>query len=348
MFLEGIFNGSVQTYLNEAQTLINDTKASVLICNVLTDYFDIEPKKSALNDFLDAVRDMGVTTAVVFNSQFQTQDLSGVHTDTLEFINFHLWRAYNEIIVKKTSTANAKWNHSANQFLFLTGKPENPHRLRLLWKLQQAQLLDRCCWSFFYNADQVDQLHGLIPEVTRADLPALLDSLRRNPDNIDMLNQGTSFHYCGLPYNVQLFSSSRFRLISESIFGRHAPLDIGRNYWLGEKTYITLFNRVPWIIAGEPGSLSWLKSQGYETFDDHLIESYDWILNPEQRLDAIVKNTDAWIQHGLDTARVDQQVEHNFAWALEQARLNETRLYKLAHTLNVAATPEQLVPTVDK
>lgn len=347
IFIEGIFNGNWQNYVVEAKQRISAASASVLVCNICTDYFVIDANKAVLNAFLDAVRAQGVTTGLIFNPAYQVQDLSGIRADTVEFVNFHLWRAYNEIINKKQCAVNPKWNRNAKDFLFLTGKPDRVHRLRLLWKLSQQGLLNNCCWSFWYNKHNIDELARLVPEIDSDELPHLLDSWVRNPDSIDMQQRGTSFHYCGLPYDVTLFSNSKFRLISESIFGNRFPA-APENYWLGEKTYITLFNRVPWIIAGQPGSLQWLTRQGYATFESQLSCHYDTVLDQEQRLDQVVANTQFWMANMPDPDLVEQQVEHNFYHALDQAKQNETMLRNLIRCLDLNAQPDQIVPTVDK
>lgn len=345
--LEGAFPNAVEQYLQDALQAIDRQQASVLVCMMATDYFTIPDKKDGLNYIFDTLRSRGIATILIFNPLFKIQDLTGIRADKIEFVNFHLWRNYNEIINKKQSGINPSWNAKSSQFLFLTGKPDRQHRVRLLWKFEQAELLDQCCWSFWYNPDNLAPLKSLIPEVPESQLIARLDSWLRNPDNIEMNRVGSSFHYCGVPYDVSLFSNSRFRVISESVYGDNVPSGLA-NYWLGEKTYVTLFNRVPWIIAGQPGSLQWLRSEGYETFDQHLLESYDMMLNGEQRLNAIVNNTKFWLKEIPEPDLVRQKIEHNFDRAVTQAQEYETVLTNLITEFDIQAVPEQLVPTVDK
>lgn len=345
--IEGAFPNNHEECLQHAKQLIAEKNASVMVFFMTTDYFTIEDKKAGINFLLDAMRVQGIATILILSPMFVVQDLSDLRADRVEFVNFHLWRAYNEIINKKKSKANLIWQHNSDKFLFLTGKPDKPQRVRLLYKFYASGLLDKCCWSFWYNAENIEPLKQLVPEVNESQLLSLLDSWVQNPDNIKMQSMGKSFHYCGIPYDVNLFSSAKFRVISESVFGDNVPLP-PFNYWLGEKTYITLFNRVPWIVAGQPGSLQWLRDQGYETFEKHLPQPYDLILNEELRLNAIVENTKSWIAHIPDTETVNQQVEHNFYRAVAQAQQYQTLLDNLIKEFNIAATPELLVPTVDK
>ena len=347
MSVEGAFPNSVDQYLQELVILIKQRQAQVAVLLLATDYFTIPDKKDALNYMLDHVRAMGVISILVLNTDVKYQDLSGIKADCVEFVNFHLWRCYNEIFNKKTSRVNASWNSKADQFLFLTGKPDREHRVRLLWKFEQAALLDKCCWSFWSVPGQHSDLAKLLPEISSPDLESKLQSWQRNPDKINIQRYGTTSHYCGIPYDVGLFSNSRFRVISESIFDDTIPM-LPYVHFITEKTYITLFNKVPWIMAAQPGILHCLQSRGYETFDEHLVEPYDSVLDREQRLDSIVRNTQQWAKEIPDSDLVMQKIEHNYNWALTQARANETMLENLIKQFEIEATPEQLVPTVDK
>lgn len=347
MSVEGAFPNAIDQYLEELVTLIRENQAQVAVLLLATDYFTIPDKKDGLNWILDSVRGMGVSTVLILNTDVAFQDLSGIRADCVELINFHLWRCYNEIFNKKSSGVNNNWNSTADRFLFLTGKPDRQHRARLLWKFEQADLLDRCCWSFWSAPDQVDELAKLLPEIADVNLASKLQSWHRNPDSIEVKRYGTMYHYCGIPYDARLFSNTKFRVISESIFGNIIPA-LPSVHFSTEKTYITLFNKVPWIMAAQPGILASLRSRGYETFDEHLVEPYDLVLDSELRLDSIVRNTQQWMQEIPDTHVVMQKIEHNYQCALTQARANEALLENLIKQFGIDATPEQIVPTVDK
>ena len=102
------------------------------------------------------------------------------------------------------------------------------------------------------------------------------------------------------------------------------------------------------VCTGQPGSLQWLRSEGYETFDQHLLEPYDMIMNGEQRLDAIVNNTKFWMKEIPEPVQVRQKIEHNFKRAVAQAQEYETVLKNLITEFDIQAVPEHLVPTIDK
>ena len=58
---------------------------------------------------------------------------------------------------------------------------------------------------------------------------------------------------------------------------------------LTEKTLRPIACGHPFILAGTPGILKYLRQYGFQTFGDYIDESYDDIQDPVQRLEAIVK-----------------------------------------------------------
>lgn len=79
----------------------------------------------------------------------------------------------------------------------------------------------------------------------------------------------TDYAQCGIEVVLEtLFDDSRWHLTEKSL----RPIACGK----------------PFILAATPGSLRYLKSYGFETFDGILDESYDNIVDPVQRLNAIV------------------------------------------------------------
>lgn len=56
--------------------------------------------------------------------------------------------------------------------------------------------------------------------------------------------------------------------------------------FLTEKTFKPILNLQPFIIVGAPNSLTTLKNLGYQTFESVIDESYDQIVDNEQRLHA--------------------------------------------------------------
>jgi hypothetical protein len=224
------------------------------------------------------------------------------------FFDFFLWRVYNEIFIKKKNLVNSKWNPGAEKYLFLTGKPDKPQRIKLLHLLYSHNMLDNCVYSFFINNGMAEKSRYLLSNLSNSDYQQFISDCRKNPDNITIDEQYDSLHYGGIPYDHMLYTDSKFRIISETSMNKNRP-------WITEKTWITIANKVPFIIAGDYNSCEYLTQLGFNTFDN-LFEtrSYDNDKSILSRLDTIIKHTNHWINNDFrcSVADINACVEHNF------------------------------------
>ena len=120
--------------------------------------------------------------------------------------------------------------------------------------------------------------------------------------------------------NVTHFNESYFSLVTETKFLRDLPgiQDTQMDCHLfSEKTYKPILARHPFILMSRPGSLAALRQRGYKTFHPYIDESYDSIVDDEDRIEAIIdeverlsKFTDEeWLAWQADIQHI---VEHNF------------------------------------
>ena len=58
---------------------------------------------------------------------------------------------------------------------------------------------------------------------------------------------------------------------------------------LTEKIFKPIVMKQPFMLLAAPGNLAYLKSYGFKTFDGIIDESYDSIQDPDQRIEAVVK-----------------------------------------------------------
>lgn len=124
-----------------------------------------------------------------------------------------------------------------------------------------------------------------------------------------------------------MYESSHYSVVTETAYADNFYAENAGHFnienvsspcvYLSEKTYRHLAAGVPTIVVSRSGSLQALRQQGYNTFHPWIDESYDNILNDQERMIAIVKEmkrlsefTDKqwaeWHQH------VDPICEHNY------------------------------------
>jgi len=83
-------------------------------------------------------------------------------------------------------------------------------------------------------------------------------------------------------YDSQDYAVCAIELVLETLF------DDDRLH-LTEKSLRPIACGRPFILAATPGSLEYLRSYGFETFHNFIDESYDHVINPRDRLQAIVQ-----------------------------------------------------------
>lgn len=222
------------------------------------------------------------------------------------FLNFIFWRIYNQIIVKQVNACNQRWNPDAEKFLFLTGKPNKPQRIGLMYQLHKHGLMSQCNYSLFMNPGMYRESRRFVSSASDSEFAEFVELYQHNPDSISPNLQETSMHYGGIPYDPFLYSNSLFRLVSETNMDQTPPV-------LTEKTYLTIVNKNPFVIAGDRHSCRYLQSLGFATFDELFdIGTYDNIQNVNQRLTHVVNHVKHWLGGNFNKTEVADMVEHNY------------------------------------
>ena len=104
-----------------------------------------------------------------------------------------------------------------------------------------------------------------------------------------------------------------FSLISETAFNEEHKTTC----FLSEKIFKPMLCHQPFVLVGHPNSLAWLKKLGFKTFDKWWDEAYDGMINPTNRIQAIMdltiqltnKSDSEWLEMYKDMQEV---LEHNY------------------------------------
>ena len=87
--------------------------------------------------------------------------------------------------------------------------------------------------------------------------------------------------------------------------------------FITEKTWKAVAMQHPFMIAGEPGTLEYMRKLGFETFENLWDESYDCTENISQRIAIIADNVVQYTKEPLDTLTL-QKIHHNHARFYDQ------------------------------
>lgn len=178
----------------------------------------------------------------------------------LIFVDFFLLYVWLLLDQYHLVQQNKKWNKQSNRFLFLIGKPQKTHRIRLLWKLSKTAALANADWSFYVSPNQYDHCHSFIPELTKPQYDCFLNDYHRLID-VDQASIGC-VDICGAADIYQHYS---FGVVSESDFDRLYSYP-----WITEKTWLHIANRIPFITVGEHGTSKLLAELGIDCYSQYM------------------------------------------------------------------------------
>jgi hypothetical protein len=242
-----------------------------------------------------------------------------LHVDEMYFVAYYLLREYHRIVIHKEAEFSAAWDSHHDNILLLTGKPNKPNRIGLLYALlSDLQLREQMVWSLFMldelREECFDILHKLY-NISLDEFDTFVEMNCRTPDNITVLNNNGTIHYDGIPYQATMFNVA-FAIVSETNMHKIADANFT------EKTFRHIINHVPFIMAGERDSHLVLKHQyGFKMFE-YLYDMPFEEFNPSN-LNDVVAASKSWannIQHHAVQVKAD--VEFNFDRLEYLARAN--------------------------
>jgi len=117
----------------------------------------------------------------------------------------------------------------------------------------------------------------------------------------------TSMSFQNYKYVTNLYRQTSFSIIPETFFDNNEPT-------VTEKTYFSILNKHPFLIAGSCGVLAYLKSFGFHTFEQYFKNNdYDNITDHYSRLIAITENAIEFSEVLKKFKnKIEDDVEHNY------------------------------------
>lgn len=257
--------------------------------------------------------------------------------DDILYIDYFAYRTCEEILIHNKSPVIYRWPKNTDKFLFLTGIPSRHNRIRLLYKLIQAGLKDKCIWSLPSEFDDLEliRIHSFLPELSRSDLDTFLQTFSRK------LDKTLVKPYDSIVYDASIYAQACFSLVSETSFtSTTSP-------FVTEKIYKSILNKHPFILAGDTNSLSYLNTSGFVTFERFLpIRNYDTIDNTENRLNALVTNTKYFISNiKNNSAEIEEMVIHNAENLRKLHKILELDIINFISKNQLALNKNQLIKT---
>jgi hypothetical protein len=153
----------------------------------------------------------------------------------------------------------------------------------------------------------------------------------------------------GIPYteiiqiDTQMYQKYHYPYELQSYF-ESAPIHISletepnNSSFITEKTYRAIFYKKPFIMISQFNALKVLKAEGYRTFSPYIDESYDDIIDYNERLLAIIKEIDRLNKLSLsELEKIEEQckeiIEHNHKILYENALIHIPNRFKFKNML---------------
>jgi len=266
--------------------------------------------------------------------------------DALYYIDFFAYELYAISYIKKWQPLNEIYdeNKFENDYLLLINKPDRANRAPLVFKLWQQNLLKNACYSFnIKNNVEFESCYNLVVGYTndKIDRRTFRRFVKETKSEIDSTREYLSRKssdcknfYVGLPFNPNIFSRSKFQIVTETKWCHESTL------FLTEKTYIAILNNMPFYLLAHDNAYKQLRSYGFRTFQRY----HKRLRKPKgnnhesnsTKLNIAVENISYWkenIHKWYQDLQIDTQ--YNKQRFLSIAKKQEQDLQKILQNYNI-------------
>jgi len=109
--------------------------------------------------------------------------------------------------------------------------------------------------------------------------------------------------------NPMWYDDTCFGVVVESFNGKNLTVEVP--VFVTEKTFKPVAGHQPFMIIGGAGILAYLRSQGFETYNNIFDETYDHETDFDKKLDIIARNIENYVKQPYDTVTLEK-IKHNF------------------------------------
>jgi hypothetical protein len=249
---------------------------------------------------------------------FVTSEISNDVTNFLNTINYksiyyffhavaanHWYRNYRACppkFIEPITHAFISYNNLASSF--------RSHRVDLLSRLYSKDLIKQGLVSF--NSPGLEKLQQSIESLP--DYPAqsleIFEQQKHNLDKSLIIDQKSIHGSLSASIDLDSARSCFVQLVTETVYYQN-------KLHLTEKVFKPIVTGQPFLLLAAPNNLKYLKSYGFKTFGAYWDENYDSMLDPADRMAAVVNITEQLCNKPLaelEEMRRDMQdiLEHNY------------------------------------
>ena len=285
-------------------------------------------KKQKLSDIKLIVNDTANLSKI--------KNTDGIQVITVNFYRmltyYHKYHAKHRDYPNKIGQQfNNEYAARENKALFLMGKPYQPHRTPVLVELFERGLKDKLVYSWNPGRQSSEVFKAtefwvreLVGENYDFKNFARLHACKLDiPDHVPLFDLGeTCYHYTGFPFDVNLYCDTALSIVSET--NHINTLDTSLP-WTTEKIWKAIANHHPFVVIGEPGIVTKIRSLGYETWDSFLKhDQYEankfWDVNCKKAISMNVDNVEYFLNQNKHRNTIKSLAKKNADLMDEQVR----------------------------
>jgi hypothetical protein len=216
-----------------------------------------------INQFTKSIPNL----VVLFNGNYSTNDTSALQCRYSEF-------AYFEHIARSTWSRCDIAAPRTKQFTMI-GTKDYPTRKYLLSRIVEHGLDSQAYISY----KQINTGDIAVGNYSQEEIDHITDVANRVDSRLPWPALDNSIEFPQLPRHLLL--DSYVNMVTDTYFEG--------DIFVSEKVYTAIAHGQMFVMLAPAGTLAYLRSRGYQTFGDHIDESYDQIENNFQRLQAVTQ-----------------------------------------------------------
>lgn len=229
---------------------------------------------------------------ILFNGNYCNKDITGLACAYSEY-------AYFEHVARSTWPRVDITQPRHQQFMMI-GTKDYPTRKYILSEIVANQL-DSCGYISY---KQVNSNGINLGNYSQTEIDCIVNQANRVDSRLPWPTLDSSVEFPQLPRQIML--DSYINMVTDTYFEG--------DVFVSEKVYTAIAHGQIFLMLAPAGTLAYLRSRGYQTFSDHIDESYDIIENNFQRLEAVTKLLIHLAQSDLEKlyAQCQAIIEHNY------------------------------------
>ena len=229
------------------------------------------------------------------------------------------------------------WTNPSKKFLCYNGN-NRIHRLGLVSEILTRNLLNQGYLSYNIYTNSACEIQSDDARIVDKKKPSKY--LQNKINSIEWLNsnklyidyKSNTFWNDDRRYNAKHYKNTLFSIVTETYAGHTTSIYPQEQnvLWTTEKTWKPVAIGHPFMILGSVGTIEYLRSEGYKTFDMLFDESYDQETNMIKRIEMICNNIEKATQENFE--EVKHVVKYNKQ--LFYTKKHRDKFYNLFREMN--------------